>query len=97
MYSPPEDGSAGGGSYPRVIQVEHFAGMEGDLLVTCARRPSMPIFRSTDEGETWEQVSETEGLSGQPALYELPQTGGGNFSGQRPTSPGPRIQRRMEH
>jgi hypothetical protein len=73
MYSPPEDGSAGGGSYPRVIQVERYPGMEGDLVAIFARRPSIPVFRSTDQGETWRQVSEIQGLGGQPSLYELPQ------------------------
>ena len=33
----------------------------------------MPIYRSADNGETWSLVSEIKGLSGQPALLELPQ------------------------
>lgn len=72
MYSPPDDNSSGPGSYPRVIQVAHYPGAEGHLLATFARRPSIPIYRSTDDGDSWSQISEVEGLRQQPALLELP-------------------------
>jgi hypothetical protein len=62
-----------GASYPRVIQLKYFAGGKGQLLATFARRGTMPIYRSTDNGETWRPYSEISNLRGQPALYELPQ------------------------
>ncbi|WP_419813898.1 sialidase family protein [Glacieibacterium sp.] len=61
-----------GASYPRVIQLGHFAGGKGELLATFARRGPLPIYRSTDNGETWSFVSEVPNMRGQPALYELP-------------------------
>jgi hypothetical protein len=62
-----------GASYPRVIQLEHYAPGKGQLLVTYAGGGgSMPIYRSTDNGETFQLFSELKGLRGQPALYELP-------------------------
>jgi len=60
-------------SYPRVIQLQHYGAARGQLLATFARRGALPIYRSTDNGESWEFVSEVRGLRGQPALYELPQ------------------------
>jgi len=77
LYTPPEDGSAGPGSYPRVIQLRHSPGAAGHLLAPFARRPSIPIYRSTDNGDTWEQISQVDGLRQQPALLELPQANGG--------------------
>jgi len=63
-----------GASYPRIIQLEHYAAGRGQLLATFSRRGGlMPIFRSTDNGETFEAFSEVTGLRGSPALYELPQ------------------------
>jgi hypothetical protein len=65
-----------GASYPRVIQIQHYAQAKGQLLATFGRRGNLPIFRSTDNGETWQQISEVAGLTGQPSLYELPQKTG---------------------
>ena len=60
-----------GASYPRVIQLK-VGPQKGTLLATYARRGDLLIFRSTDNGETWQQYSEVPQLSGQPCLYELP-------------------------
>ena len=60
-----------GASYPRVIQLN--AAGRGQLLATFARRGALPIYRSTDNGESWQFVSQVPNLRGQPALYELPQ------------------------
>ena len=60
-----------GASYPRVIQLKVGA-QKGTLLATFARRGVLPIFRSTDNGESWQQIAEVPQLSGQPCLYELP-------------------------
>ena len=40
-----------GASYPRVIQLKYFAGGKGQLLATFARRGTMPIYRSSDNGD----------------------------------------------
>jgi hypothetical protein len=60
-----------GASYPRVIQLK-IGVQKGTLLATFARRGVLPIFRSTDNGESWQQISEVPQLRGQPCLYELP-------------------------
>jgi hypothetical protein len=61
-----------GASYPRVIQLQHYAAGRGQLIATYGRRGALPIYRSTDNGETWSQFSEVPNLRGQPCLYELP-------------------------
>ena len=61
-----------GASYPRVIQLKTYAPGKGQLLATYSRRGAMPIYRSTDNGDTFQFFSEIKGLRGQPALYELP-------------------------
>ena len=60
-----------GASYPRVIQLKTGAN-KGTLLATYAHRGSLPIWRSTDNGETWSLYSEVPQLNGEPCLYELP-------------------------
>ena len=60
-----------GASYPRVIQLKIGAN-KGTLLATYGHRGTLPIWRSTDNGETWTLFSEVPQLSGQPCLYELP-------------------------
>ena len=62
-----------GASYPRAIQLQHDAAGTGQILLTYAGgRGSMPVFRSTDNGETFHRFSELQNLQGQPTLYELP-------------------------
>ena len=60
-----------GATYPRVIQLKVGAN-KGTLLATYGHRGNLPIWRSTDNGETWTLFSEVPQLSGQPCLYELP-------------------------
>src|SRR5438046_126238 len=43
-----------GASYPRVIQIAHYTPAKGQLLATFSRRGAMPIYRSTDNGDTWQ-------------------------------------------
>lgn len=62
-----------GASYPRVVQLQHYAPSKGQLLATFARRGALPVYRSADNGETWTFLSEVPDLRGQPALYELSQ------------------------
>jgi hypothetical protein len=76
LYAPPEDDPRARGSYPRVIQLKHHVEGQGHLLATFALRPSIPIYRSTDNGESWQQLSRVTGLRSQPALYELPRQAG---------------------
>ena len=63
---------APGASYPRVIQLQHFAAGKGQILLTYAGSGAMPVYRSTDNGETFQLYSELKDLRGQPTLYELP-------------------------
>ena len=67
-----------GASYPRVIQLKQYAAGRGQLLATFGRRGALPVYRSTDNGESWQFLSEIPNLNGQPALYELPRKMG-NF------------------
>ena len=62
-----------GASYPRVVQLQQYAAGKGHILLTYAGRPGpMPIYRSTDNGETFHLFSELKELRGQPTLFELP-------------------------
>ena len=62
-----------GASYPRAIQLQHYAPGKGHILLTYAGGPGpMPIYRSTDNGETFQSFSELKELRGQPTLFELP-------------------------
>jgi len=61
-----------GASYPRVIQLK-IGAQKGTLLATFSRRGGvLPIFRSTDNGESWQPFSDVPQLRGQACLYELP-------------------------
>ena len=62
-----------GASYPRVVQLQHFAAGKGHLIATFVRRGGFPIYRSTDQGQTWQFITEVKALTQQPALYEMPQ------------------------
>jgi hypothetical protein len=60
-----------GASYPRVIQLKVGAN-KGTLLATYSHRGDLPIYRSTDNGDSWALFSEVPQIRGQPCLYELP-------------------------
>ncbi len=68
-----DNAQVAGANYPRVIQLKVGAA-KGTLIATFARRGTLPIYRSTDNGESWTQFSEVPMLRGQPCLYELPTT-----------------------
>jgi len=86
LYATQGNAPTVGAMYPRVIQIKHHAESKGNLLVTFEhymnREPSFPIYRSTDNGETWSLLSEVEdtknkfGMKYQPHLFELPQQAG---------------------
>jgi len=83
LYATQGNAPTVGAMYPRVIQIKHHAESKGNLLATFEhymnREPSFPIYRSTDNGETWSLLSEVEdtknkfGMKYQPHLFELPQ------------------------
>lgn len=83
LYATPGNAPTVGAMYPRIIQIKHHPESKGNLLVTFEhymnREPSFPIYRSTDNGETWTLLSEVEdtkngwGMMYQPHLFELPQ------------------------
>ena len=51
-----------GASYPRVVELQHYAAGKGQLIATFVRRGGFPIYRSTDRGETWQFVTEVKAL-----------------------------------
>jgi hypothetical protein len=64
---------APGATYPRVIQLRAYAAGVGQLLATFSQRERpLPLFRSTDGGDTWQRFAEIPMLRGEPALFELP-------------------------
>lgn len=83
LYSTQGNAPTVGAMYPRVIRIKHHTESKGNILVTFEhymnREPSFPIYRSTDNGETWQLLSEVEdtknrwGMKYQPHLFELPQ------------------------
>ena len=90
LYTPASGDPTPGSSYTRVIRLEHSGSSNGTMLATFERnagdlleneelRKSIPIYRSTDDGETWTQITEVDDainagvLGWQPHLYELPE------------------------
>jgi hypothetical protein len=77
LYRPPASAPQPGALYARAVQLA-----SGDLLATfeqyTAGKPVFPIYRSTDDGNTWKlfsHVADTQngwGLRYQPFLYPLP-------------------------
>ena len=76
MYTPPSSAPTPKVLYPRAITLQN-----GDLLASFEQyttgRPVLPIFRSTDRGRTWTQISSVQdtingwGLRYQPQLFQL--------------------------
>src|SRR5208282_6103905 len=56
---------APGATYPRVIELKYYAAGKGQLLATFSQRgQSLPIYRSTDNGDTWQKFSDVPMLEG---------------------------------
>ncbi|MFE9450136.1 RICIN domain-containing protein [Streptomyces sp. NPDC006739] len=88
MYTPPSNAPAPGSLYPRAIQLQHSGSSNGTILATFEQytsgTPVFPIYRSTDDGNTWSKISDVAdtqngwGMRWEPQLFELP-TAIGNF------------------
>jgi hypothetical protein len=88
MYTPPSGAPSPGSLYPRALRLQHSGSSNGTMLATFEQStsgtPVFPIYRSTDNGNTWTQISsiaDTQngwGMRWEPFLYELP-TAIGNF------------------
>ncbi|GAA0295135.1 MULTISPECIES: RICIN domain-containing protein [Streptomyces] len=82
MYTPPAGAPSPGSLYPRVLRLQHNGSANGTLLATFEQytngTPVFPIYRSTDNGDSWSKLSDvadTEngwGMRWQPELFELP-------------------------
>lgn len=86
VFSPdPSDSLSPGITYARILTLRHNGDANGTLLATCDLTTLFdghqvyPIFTSTDQGVTWERISDmwdsTTGFTRQmnPFLFELPQ------------------------
>lgn len=83
MYTTPSGDPGPGALYGRALRLQHSKSANGTMLATFEQyvngTPSFPIFQSTDDGKTWEQISSVTdqvngwGMRWQPQLYELPQ------------------------
>ncbi|MGW5431588.1 RICIN domain-containing protein [Streptomyces sp. NPDC004059] len=88
MYTPPSNAPSPGSLYPRALRLQYSGSSNGTLLATFEQyssgTPVFPIYRSTDNGNSWTQISSITdthngfGMRYQPFLYELP-TAVGNF------------------
>ncbi|KDN78059.1 hypothetical protein DF19_40890 [Streptomyces olindensis] len=82
VYTPPSNAPAPGSNYPRALRLQHSGTSNGTLLATFEQytngTPVFPIYRSTDNGNTWKQISSVAdtqngwGMRWQPELFELP-------------------------
>ncbi|MFH8655191.1 RICIN domain-containing protein [Streptomyces afghaniensis] len=82
MYTPPSGAPSPGSLYPRVLRLQHNGSANGTLLSTFEQytsgKPVFPIYRSTDNGNSWSKLSDVAdtqngwGMRWQPELFELP-------------------------
>ncbi|NUR03550.1 MAG: ricin-type beta-trefoil lectin domain protein [Streptomyces sp.] len=82
MYTPPAGAPSPGSLYPRVLRLQHNGSANGTLLATFEQytngTPVFPIYRSTDNGNSWNRISDVAdtqngwGMRWQPELFELP-------------------------
>ena len=83
MYTPPSGSPNPGSLYGRALRLQYSGSANGTMLATFEQyvngTPSFPIFRSSDAGKTWTQISSVTdqvngwGMTWEPQLYELPQ------------------------
>jgi sucrose-6-phosphate hydrolase SacC (GH32 family) len=82
MYTPPSGTPAPGSLYPRAIRLEHSGSSNGTMLATFEQytsgTPVFPIYRSTDNGNSWTELSDVTdtqngwGMRWESQLFELP-------------------------
>ncbi|WP_037672611.1 RICIN domain-containing protein [Streptomyces griseus] len=82
MYTPPAGAPSPGSLYPRVLRLQHNGSANSTLLATFEQytsgTPVFPIYRSTDNGNSWSKLSDVAdtqngwGMRWQPELFELP-------------------------
>jgi hypothetical protein len=87
MYTPPADAPSPGSLYPRALRMQYNGSANGTMLATFEQyssgTPVFPVYRSTDNGNSWTKISEVAdtqngwGLRWQPELFELPAAVGG--------------------
>ncbi|MFI1354411.1 RICIN domain-containing protein [Streptomyces sp. NPDC020898] len=87
MYTPPSDAPSPGSFYPRAMRLQYNGAANGTMLATFEQyttgTPVLPIYRSTDNGNSWTKISEVAdtqngwGMRWQPELFELPTAMGG--------------------
>src|SRR5207245_3953202 len=61
MYTPPSNAPSPGSLYPRALRLQYSGSSNGTMLATFEQylsgTPVFPIYRSTDNGNTWTQIS----------------------------------------
>jgi hypothetical protein len=87
MYTPPSGAPSPGSLYPRAMRMQHNGSANGTILATFEQyttgTPVLPIYRSTDNGNSWSKISEVAdtqngwGMRWEPELFELPTAVGG--------------------
>ncbi|MFF7639300.1 RICIN domain-containing protein [Streptomyces canus] len=87
MYTPPSGAPSPGSLYPRALRLQHNGSANGTLLATFEQAtsgtPVFPIYRSTDNGNSWSKISDVAdtqngwGMRWEPELFELPAAVGG--------------------
>ncbi|MDX5565541.1 RICIN domain-containing protein [Streptomyces sp. ID05-04B] len=87
MYTPPPGAPSPGSLYPRAVRLQHNGSANGTLLGTFEQytsgTPVFPIYRSTDNGNSWSKISDIAdtqngwGMRWEPELFELPTAMGG--------------------
>jgi hypothetical protein len=88
MYTPPSNAPSPGSLYPRAVRLQYSGSSNGTMLATFEQStsgtPVFPIYRSTDNGNSWTKISNIAdtrngwGMRWEPDLYELP-TAIGNY------------------
>ncbi|MER5428665.1 RICIN domain-containing protein [Streptomyces sp. NPDC002588] len=88
MYTPPSGAPSPGSLYPRALRLQHNGSANGTILSTFEQytsgTPVFPIYRSTDNGNSWTKISDVAdtqngwGMRWEPELFELP-TAMGDF------------------
>ncbi|WP_042394348.1 RICIN domain-containing protein [Streptacidiphilus carbonis] len=82
MWTPPSGAPSYGSLYAHAIRLQHSTDANGTLLASFEQYSGddMPVYRSTDSGGTWtqistihDQVNSWNNIQLEPVLYELPQ------------------------